>query len=760
MSEPVQRSGGGGWGGLVWAVVVFLFSLLPLAALVGDSRKRVHAQESDATQFAQWVSALLFWGLLLPVGGLLILDATIRNGQGLDFGGVIIMAAPFHLLLLLGAYITSRRFAAARGVPISIREFIGLFKGLASRGVGAKIAVFGALGATTLGLYSLALGWAWLQAMVLAGHYLFTGIAIYLCRLFSSATKSTANVEKSFNERWMASSAIALGITHQQMQQSGAVKEDGDGNIIVSPVPAAAVGRLSDEAAIDERLAQVEPDYALAAASRIGVIFTPAGDDVLYRRAQTVDSHGLVIGVEQLPENQSRPEAQKWLLAPGVGPSKAADLDAYARSRGRSLIEFQPWDGFAVTAALEEDVARLRLDLASLVKADPWELELIVGRDDQHQITSVHILRYPPLLDGDKRAGLYRNALTAKLPSIDSAWVVDDRPESGEMLFELRLDRLRNILEYPFDAAVSYTAVPFGVEDSGTPLSLGLLETNQLLGGIPGSGKSGGLTALLTGISRLENVALVGLDPKKVELAGWAPRFTRIAKTESYASDLLEALVEEMERRYDWLVDAGLKKLTPAEFSATRPLLVVVIDELADLVSIGVDRDEKEAELQRSTMIRRLIAKGRAAGIVVITATQKPQSSVIPTELRDLIQQRIAYSTTTVEMSDTILGSGMGRNGGLAHQIPATQKGVCYVVSETSRTPVRARTYWVPDDWVAGLAADTAHLRIELPWLPQPPARHSSMPETISAGEWAPSLADLDLSDPAPQLPAHLGGAE
>ena len=756
MSNSDQRSGGSGWGGLVWAVVVFLFSLLPLAALVGDSRKRVHAQESDISQNAQWVSAILFWGLLLPVGGLLILDLTIRNAH-LDFGGVIVVAAPFQILLILAAYVTSRRFAAARGIPVTAREFFGLLMGFATRGALAKVALFGALGTTTIGLYSLGLQWGWLQTLVLGGHYLFVGIAIYLCRLFSSATQSTANVEKNFNERWMASSAVALGISLQQMQ-TGAVREGENGQIIVAPVPAAALGRLSDEAAIDERLAQVEPGYMLVAVTRIGVMFTPATDEVIRTRALTADSRGLVVNVEQLPATASRPDAQRWMLAANVGTSKASDLDAYARAKNRSLMEFQPWDGYAVVAILPEDVARLRLDLASLVKCDPWDLELIVGRDDQHQITSVHILRYPPLLDGDKRAGLYRNALTAKLPSPDSSWVVDDYPETGEMLFELRVDKLRNVLPYPFDAEVSYTAIPFGVEDSGVPLCLGLLETNQLLGGIPGGGKSGGLTALLAGISRLENVALVGLDPKKVELAGWAPRFTRIAKTESYATTLLEALVEEMERRYDWLVDHGLKKLTPTEFSLARPLLVIVIDELADLVSIGVERGEKEAELQRSTMIRRLIAKGRAAGIVVITATQKPQSSVIPTELRDLIQQRIAYSTTTVDMSDTILGSGMGRNGGLAHEIPATQKGMCYVVSETSRTPVRARTYWVPDDQVAGLAADTAHLRIELPWLPQPPARHTSRPETISAGEWAPSLVDLEDLEPAPQLPAHLGG--
>ena len=747
-------------GRLAWIAIVGIVVTLPFAALVGDLPSRVHTEEAKWSKAAQWISAILFYGILVPIVGLQITAAAVGNAR-LDFGGGLVAGFPLNLLLLLSIFVVARRFAAAKGVSVTTKQFVVLMRTFAYRGAGAKLALFGGLGVMTAGLYALLpLRWGWLQVLSLSGFYLMAGIGIYVCRRFAMAVTVEGASQQSVTDQWTASAAVALGITIQQMELTGAIREDANGQIIVAPVPTTAISRLSDEAAINDRLGQVEPGYMLVAATRLGVIFAPASEEVLRKRAFTADSRGLVIGVEGQESTASRPDAQRWMLAAAVGPSKAADVDAYARSKGKSLIEFQPWDGYAIVATLSEDVARLQSDLANLIKAAPWELELVIGRDERHTITSIHILRYPPLLDGGKRSETYRAALTAKLPSADSSWVVTDSPATGEMHFELRIDKLRRVLDYPWDAAVSYTAVPFGVEDSGAPLSLGLLETNQLLGGIPGSGKSGGLTALLAGISRLEHVALIGLDPKKVELASWAPRFTRIAKTEDYATTLLKALIDEMERRYDWLVDNRLKKLTPQEFSVARPLLVIVIDELADLVSIGVDREEKDAELQRSTMIRRLIAKGRAAGIVVITATQKPQSSVIPTELRDLIQQRVAYGTTTVEMTDTILGSGMGRNGGLAHEIPATQKGVCYVVSETSRTPVRARTYWVPDDQVAGLATGTAHLRIELPWLPQEPVRHSSRPEAISAGEWAPSLAGLDLSDPAPQLPTHLGGAE
>jgi DNA segregation ATPase FtsK/SpoIIIE-like protein len=247
-------------------------------------------------------------------------------------------------------------------------------------------------------------------------------------------------------------------------------------------------------------------------------------------------------------------------------------------------------------------------------------------------------------------------------------------------------------------------------------------------------------------------VALIGLDPKRVELNLWRDRFSVIAKKEEDATTVLAATVEEMERRYEWLEEKGLKKITEKEISPTMPLLVLMVDELADLVSIGVTKDEKNAELERSTMIRRLIAKGRAAGVVVITATQKPQSDVIPTAMRDLIQQRVAYATTNAAMTDTILGAGMASNGGLAHNIAASEKGVCYIVNETSREPVRARTFWIADEDVAGVAASTARNRVELPWMPhiggKPTATPVEAPTPITAGADGEKPARIALPKP------------
>jgi DNA segregation ATPase FtsK/SpoIIIE-like protein len=295
-------------------------------------------------------------------------------------------------------------------------------------------------------------------------------------------------------------------------------------------------------------------------------------------------------------------------------------------------------------------------------------------------------------------------------------------PATGTVKF-VHGDPLAASVDYRWDEPVTHKAIPFAADESGATVFVGLYEANILLGGVPGSGKSGGATALLAGIGRLPDVALVGLDPKRLELHTWKDRFSMIAKENEHASAVLDALLEEMERRYVWMesesdrLDEAVKKL-PLDRLNEMPLIVVLIDELAELVSVGATKDEKAAEAQRSTAIRRLVAKGRAAGIVVITATQKPSSDVIPTSLRDLIQQRVGYMTTTPDMTDTILGAGATSNGALSHEIAKSQGGVAYILNEGSRVPARVRTFWIPDAEVAGIARSTAGLRVELPFLP------------------------------------------
>jgi DNA segregation ATPase FtsK/SpoIIIE, S-DNA-T family len=112
----------------------------------------------------------------------------------------------------------------------------------------------------------------------------------------------------------------------------------------------------------------------------------------------------------------------------------------------------------------------------------------------------------------------------------------------------------------------------------------------------------------------------------------------------------LDALRAEMDNRYKWLLKEHLRKVSPESGAG---LVLVVIDELAlYLQGSGKSRDAFALGL------RDLVARGRAAGIVVVAATQKPAHDVVPTALRDLFGYRLALRCSTRDASDTVLGSG------------------------------------------------------------------------------------------------------
>lgn len=306
-------------------------------------------------------------------------------------------------------------------------------------------------------------------------------------------------------------------------------------------------------------------------------------------------------------------------------------------------------------------------------------------------------------------------AAEASVTMIPGAVAVTARQASADAFgiawwFETPPDPLGRTVPYALDAPVSTERVPFAVDENGEPVHLRIAESNVLFGGEPGGGKSGGQTALIAGLARLPNVALVGLDPKRVELSPWRERFTRVAVEPQDCTRVLAALVDEMEKRYDFLEMHHRKKLTTGDFTAEMPLIALVIDELAELLATGLDREGKQGDTERAVLLRRLIAKGRAAGMFVSAATQKPAADTVPTSIRDLIAQRVAFRTGTREMTETIIGSGRAE-GGPAHLIDVNARGVAWVIMEGQAEPRRVRVLWLADEDVPAAAAATAHLR-------------------------------------------------
>jgi S-DNA-T family DNA segregation ATPase FtsK/SpoIIIE len=163
-----------------------------------------------------------------------------------------------------------------------------------------------------------------------------------------------------------------------------------------------------------------------------------------------------------------------------------------------------------------------------------------------------------------------------------------------------------------------------------------------------------------------------------------------------------------MDARYRELLARGLRKVGRDD---GLPLHLVVCDELAFYLSLPDKRDRQEF----TELLRDLVARGRAAGVIVCAATQKPGSDVVPTALRDLFGFRLALRCNTPQASDTILGQGWASAGADASTIPGGQRGVGYLLTEGER-PIRTKGFYLADDDVRAIAEHAAARRADA-WL-------------------------------------------
>src|SRR4051812_7414367 len=254
-----------------------------------------------------------------------------------------------------------------------------------------------------------------------------------------------------------------------------------------------------------------------------------------------------------------------------------------------------------------------------------------------------------------------------------------------------------------------WESIPVGLDELGATVSVSLPERNVLLGGEPGAGKSAALSILVATATLDPTPRVWLLDGKLVELvelAAWTPCAQRVAGPDvDEAISLLRELREEMKTRYRELLARGKRKIAREDGLA---LHLVACDELA--FYLGAEDRKKQREF--AELLRDLVARGRAAGVIACAATQKPASDVVPSALRDLFGFRLALRCNTPQASDTILGQGWATLGHNAATIAPGQRGVGLLLAEDG-TPVRLRGFHLTDADVDALASRAAGLRAE-----------------------------------------------
>lgn len=248
-----------------------------------------------------------------------------------------------------------------------------------------------------------------------------------------------------------------------------------------------------------------------------------------------------------------------------------------------------------------------------------------------------------------------------------------------------------------------WSGLPLGFDEDDAPVGLELAGHHLLLGGEPGSGKSNALSLVVATAALDPTAELWCFDGKRVELAAWERCCRRFVGPDLI--EATEALIElraEMEARYAWLLEHGQRKVGA---HCGIGLVVVVIDELA-LYLHGKSKTRDEL----AEVLRDVVARGRAAGIVVVAATQKPASDVVPTSIRDLFGYRLALRCATRDASDTVLGAGWATEGFSASNIDPAQRGVGYLLAEGT-LPRRLRCFVLDDEHLGELARRAEVLR-------------------------------------------------
>ncbi|MFD5769423.1 FtsK/SpoIIIE domain-containing protein [Streptomyces sp. NPDC127049] len=293
-----------------------------------------------------------------------------------------------------------------------------------------------------------------------------------------------------------------------------------------------------------------------------------------------------------------------------------------------------------------------------------------------------------------------------------------------------------NRVRMPRRRPAGLLVVPVALREDGTAFVRDYLKVPHALTlGANQTGKSMYQRNLVAGLARLP-VALVGIDCKRgVEHRGYAPRLSALATTPEEADGLLDALVGEMEDRFDLLSDRGVADIWALPDDVRPAPVVVLVDEVAELFLTATKKDEE----RRDRMVTQLIRLGqlaRAAGIFLEVCGQRFGSDLGKgaTALRAQLTGRTVHRVNDKQTAEMGVGDIAPDAVVTVLTIPPDRPGIA-VAGDTSGGWSCIRTPVLTAAEAAEICAAHAHLT---PYLPALAAHRTAVPVSVEEPDAAP----------------------
>jgi S-DNA-T family DNA segregation ATPase FtsK/SpoIIIE len=261
---------------------------------------------------------------------------------------------------------------------------------------------------------------------------------------------------------------------------------------------------------------------------------------------------------------------------------------------------------------------------------------------------------------------------------------------------QISLVSLRGVMDSDsFERIDSHLALALGEDVSGHPIVIDLgLMPHLLISGATGSGKSVCMNAIICCLlfnNTPDDLQMLMVDPKMVELVGYNGIPHLIAPVVVNIEQVVGALAwmtRQMDDRYKIFNQMGVRNLEEYNRRVSRlkdkdplPVLVVFVDELADLMMIAPD------EVERS--LCRMAQMGRATGIHLVVATQRPSTDVVTGLIKANFPARISFAVTSQTDSRVILDQGGAEN--------LLGRGDMLFLSPQQAAPIRLQGCFVSD---------------------------------------------------------------